>query len=418
MQCLPRDLKPLAVVALALYATGARADDSGTSVFSLGGFGTLGVVHSSEDRADFTGSIFKPSGAGHTRAWSADVDSLIAAQATARFTPKLSAVLQVVSEQDHEGTYRPHVEWANVKYQFTPEFSARIGRTVLPIYMVADSRKVNYANPWVRPPTEVYAMVPITSNDGVDASLRVAVGPAINTIQLTAGRSDSKFPDNRGLAGGTAEARHLVAVADTLESGFATVRFSVGRMRLTIPELGALFDGFRQFGPQGRAIADRYDVSDRPVTYYAVGASYDPGRWFVMGEWSKLSSNPTIGGKTGWYVTGGYRMDKVTPFASYAQANAGNLSAPGLTVSGLPAQLAASAERLNATLNGMLGSKVVQDTFSVGGRWDFMRNATFTLQYDRTRVGAGSTGALRNIQPGFEPGGNVNVFSATIDFVF
>jgi hypothetical protein len=117
-------------------------------------------------------------------------------------------------------------------------------------------------------------------------------------------------------------------------------------------------------------------------------------------------------------VTGGYRMDKVTPFASYAQANAGNLSAPGLTVSGLPAQLAASAERLNATLNGMLGSKVVQDTFSVGGRWDFMRNATFTLQYDRTRVGAGSTGALRNIQPGFEPGGNVNVFSATIDFVF
>lgn len=217
MQRLPRNLKPLALVALALYATGARADDSDTSMFSLGGFGTLGVVHSSEDRADFTGSLFKPSGAGHTRAWSADVDSLIAAQATARFTPKLSAVLQVVSEQDYEGTYRPHVEWANVKYQFTPEFSARIGRTVLPIYMVADSRKVNFANPWVRPPTHIYAMVPITSNDGVDASLRVPVGPAINTIQLTAGRSDSKFPDSRGLASGsaTAEARHLPLVSTT-----------------------------------------------------------------------------------------------------------------------------------------------------------------------------------------------------------
>ena len=87
MRRLPGNLKPLALVALALYATGARADDSDTSMFSLSGFGTLGVVHSSADRADFTASIFKPYGAGHTRAWSADVDSLIAAQATARFTP-------------------------------------------------------------------------------------------------------------------------------------------------------------------------------------------------------------------------------------------------------------------------------------------------------------------------------------------
>src|SRR5688572_31146235 len=55
--------------------------------------------------------------------------SLIAGQVNANFTPKLSAVLQVVAEPNHQGNYDPHVEWANIKYQFTPDFSVRIGRS-------------------------------------------------------------------------------------------------------------------------------------------------------------------------------------------------------------------------------------------------------------------------------------------------
>jgi hypothetical protein len=60
----------------------------------------------------------------------------------------------------------------------------------------------------------------------------------------------------------------------------------------------------------------------------------------------------------------------------------------------------------------------VQNTVSIGSRWDFMRNTDLKLQLDRTRIGAGSTGGLINIQPGFQLGGSVTVFSATIDFVF
>jgi len=60
----------------------------------------------------------------------------------------------------------------------------------------------------------------------------------------------------------------------------------------------------------------------------------------------------------------------------------------------------------------------VQKTLSFGGRWDFAKNAALKLQYDRTRLGAGSSGALINLQPGFQPGGEFTVFSAAIDFVF
>src|ERR1700729_1828568 len=113
----------------------AASDDASASLFSFSGFGTLGVVHSSESEADFTNSTFKPNGAGFTRAWSADVDSRLGAQVMANVTSQLSAVVQVISEQLYDNTYRPHVEWANIKYQFTPEFSVRVGRTVLSSFM-------------------------------------------------------------------------------------------------------------------------------------------------------------------------------------------------------------------------------------------------------------------------------------------
>jgi hypothetical protein len=54
----------------------------------------------------------------------------------------------------------------------------------------------------------------------------------------------------------------------------------------------------------------------------------------------------------------------------------------------------------------------------VGVRWDFIRNAALKVQYQYLDLDDGSPGVLTNTQPGFEPGGSVNLFSAAIDFVF
>ena len=58
-----------------------------------------------------------------------------------------------------------------------------------------------------------------------------------------------------------------------------------------------------------------------------------------------------------------------------------------------------------------------QRSMSVGARWDFMKNIALKVQYDHTRIGAGSSGTLTNIQPGFVSGGTLNLFSIAIDFV-
>jgi opacity protein-like surface antigen len=409
-----RKLTHFTLLVAVLYAGSASADDLTAPQFSFSGFGTLGMVHSSEDQADFTSSLLKPDGAGYSHAWSPDVDSLIGGQVTATITPQLSAVLQLIAEQNYDNTYRPHVEWANIKYQFTPDFSVRAGRIVLPTLLFSDTRKVAYTYPWVRPPLEVYRLVPVTSSDGVDASYQIRIGEFTNLLQARYGKIDKHLPNDRG----DIKARQSWGLTYTGEYHDVTVHISYEPSHITLDNVKPVFDGFRQFGPQGIAIADKYDVDNKATSVTTVGARYDPGQWFVVGEAARVVTHSFIGRGTGWYLSGGYRLGKFTPYLTYGQVKSDNLSDPGLNLSTLPPPAVGLAAGLNAALNSLLSAKPVQNTVSIGGRWDFMSNAALKLQYDHTDIGAGSSGMLTNLQPGFQTGGKVNVFSATVDFVF
>jgi hypothetical protein len=410
-----RKLITLSLVAMGLHATAAHAEETDTPMFLFGGFGTLGMVHSSEDKANFKSSVLVPTGAGYSHAWSADVESRIGAQVTANFSPQISAVVQVISEQRYDNSYMPGVEWANLKYQFTPDFSIRVGRIVQPDFLVSDYRKLGYSNVWVRPPIEVYSLMPVNSSDGVDTSYRVHAGEFTNTLQANYGNTDVKLANG----GGVAQAKDEWAIYDTVEYGHTTLHVNYHQTNLTVAAYKPLFDGFRQFGPEGIAIADKYDVTNKRYRFIGLGASYDPGNWFVMGEWGSTNIEAVIGKRSAWYASGGYRLGKFTPYLTYAQTKAdSNTSDPGLNVSTLPANMAVAAASLNVGLNTLLGTIPVQKTISVGTRWDFMKNTDLKLQFDHIRIGAGSSGVLTDIQPGFQTGGTVNVFSTTIDFVF
>ena len=404
-----------ALAALALSASVARADDGGPPTLSFSGFGTLGAAHSSERQADFTSTSLKPDGAGYSRRWSADVDSRLGAQMIADITGQVSVVVQLVSEQGPDNSYRPTVEWANVKFQVTPDFSVRVGRIQLPAYMVSDSRKVGYANAWIRPPVEVYDLEPISSSDGLDLQYRVNIGQVSATVQALYGRSDPRLP----VGSGNAKARDARGVAVNGERGAATVHVAYLKANVTLDALDPLFAGFRQFGPQGVALADQYGTTNKPFTFLTVGGAFDPGDWFVQAEWGRADNHSAFLRKSAWYVTGGIRRGALTPHATYAHAKADSATSdPGLTLSTLPPSLAGPASALNAGLNAVLAMAPVQNTVSLGMRWDFAKNVAAKIQYDHLRIGAGSPGTLINPQPAFQTGGSVNVFSAAIDFLF
>jgi hypothetical protein len=410
---------PLIAVALLAFQGIAQGQDAASSPVTFSAYGTLGVIRSSNDNADYLVDAYQSNGAGRTREWSAAADTRLGVQMTAALTPRISALVQVLSQQNFESSYRPVVEWANLKYLVTPDFSIRAGRVVLPVFMATDTRRVGYANAWVRPPAELYSLVPVTTNDGVDASYRLELGATSHTLQATFGRSDSDFPDSAGFEAGTAKVRDLLALVDTIEWGFATLRLSYGRAKLTIEAQEPFFAAFRQFGPEGVAISDRYSVKDRAVDFVGVGAAYDPGEWFAMAEWARFDTNSIVGTKSAWYVSGGYRIGKVMPYLTYARIKAdSNTSDPGLTLAALPPQVQPTAAFLNGVLNEQLNLLPQQRTLSVGLRWDFARNAAFKMQYDHVDLDANSRGMFGNVTPDFRPGGKVGLFSLALDFVY
>jgi hypothetical protein len=407
-----RDIARVAVVSAGLVSAAAAAGP-GDSMFSVAGFGTLGAVHSSEHDADFTPSFFKPDGAGYTNDWSMAPDSLAALQATAVFTPRLSAVVQVLAQQNYNDTFWPHVEWADVKYQFTPEFGIRAGRTVVPTFLVSEARNVGYTYQWLRPPVEVYGLDPNTSNDGLDASYRLQTGKVLQTLELVFGSRNQEVAH-----AGQVKAEHGWIVSDTLEYGALTLHVAFQKTTLAVPYLAGLFDAFRAFGTQGNALADEYDPQRKRATILSLGALYDPGRWFVTAEGGRSNLDSVFGRNSGWFASGGYRFTKFTPYLTYGVASTNGLSDAGLGTAGLPPAVAAEAMALNDTLDTLLSTKRVQNTVSAGIRWDFMKNADFKLQVDHTRIDAGSTGALLNIQPGFTLGARYTLIGAAVDFVF
>ena len=265
-------LYALCLAAILWYpdTAGADSEDAVASMFSFSGFGTLGVVHSSEDQADFSANIFQANGAGYTRQWSPDVDSRIGAQVVATVSAKLSAVLQIVSEQNFDGTYWPHVEWANIQYHFTPDFSVRLGRSILPGFLFSDTRLVGYTYPWVRPPVELYSLIPVDANDGIDILYHLQVGDLVDRIQGNFGYSNSQVPNNRG----TSRGRNSWGFTNTAEYGPVTLLLSFQASHLTDTASDPFFDAFRQFGPQGIAIANQYDNDDKLIEIEDVGAVF------------------------------------------------------------------------------------------------------------------------------------------------
>src|SRR4051794_21934574 len=84
--------------------------------WKFSGYGTVGAVHSDNREADYLVDAFKPNGPGYTHAWSTDVDTRLGLQLTGQITPALSMVVQVLAQQNAENSYRPAVEWANLRW--------------------------------------------------------------------------------------------------------------------------------------------------------------------------------------------------------------------------------------------------------------------------------------------------------------
>lgn len=390
----------LAATLIACGITPGIALAQSSPEFKFSGFGTLSAVHSSDSTSDFVGTLFQPNGAGHTKSTSLAPDTKLGAQVNATFTDKFSGVLQVVSQHQYDNSFKPMVEWANLKYQLTPELSVRAGRIAAPSYLLSESRFVGYSYAWARPPEEAYGVLSITSNDGIDATWRSQIGGANNSVQAFVGKSSVKLSSSTEV-----KSNPSWGINDSVEIGSLTLRagYNSFKLDLGISSVQPLLAAATRMGLT--AIADKYKLNDMKLSAVSLGANYDPGNWFVMGEYVELKGAGFLSDSKSWYASGGYRFGSLTPYVSYASTKAG-----------IDAETGAGA--LNASFTSTLYAfNATQKTSAVGLRWDAMNNVALKFQYDHITTGDRSNGRLK-ASTGFVQGKGVNVVTVAADFVF
>jgi len=189
---------------LGIFACVASAEAASTDQpkVTVGGFGSLGISHSSMHSGDYVLDSGIPTGPGLSDNWSLKNDTRIAGHLAAQFSPKLSAVLQIDAEYHSGNTYQPEIEFANVKYAFTSNVYVRVGRVALPTFLESENRDIGYTYAWVHPPVEVYQQEPTAHSDGMDVGYRFQIGEVGNSIKAIYGRSSIDTSEFLGISGG------------------------------------------------------------------------------------------------------------------------------------------------------------------------------------------------------------------------
>jgi hypothetical protein len=320
-----------AIVTGALFQVPAQAQTLDSLLsnvdFTFGGYGTIGTVRTNTNAAQFTRGT-EDSGAGKT--FDERPDSNLGLQATARFTPWLAITAQVLEDSDD---LTDLVSWAYVKLDPIDNLSLKLGRVEVPLFAVSESRDINYANIWLRPPNEVYAMANIEELDGGQATYTQGIGST--HLSLTGYAGDSEL-----------------AVSETQQYHAWDVHGAV--LSWEIPWLtlrGSFTTSETEISP---GVHDKYTFED-------LGVIMDHNNIVAQAEFVRRydASNPSLVDANGWYVFGSYRFGAVVPYASYAA-----------TIKSKPYNNEASVSS-------------DQSTEALGVRWDAFKSADLKFQVER-----------------------------------
>ena len=398
MNCSPRSVYLFALMT-ACIAT-CHAADSPTVTIS--GFGTAALTATDTDDAEY---IRPNQSNGVGKSPRTGVDSNFGIQASAKLNNNFSVTVQGLARKIAEDHYGAELAWAFVKYKVNDEFSFRVGRMGLPVYMLSDFRNVGYAQTMIRPPSEVYRQVTADSFNGADVVYQHSFGDTTLTAQFAAGNAKNKSPGNSYVEFKPVTALHVLA-----ENGPFTFRFGRADATFSVVDnapLNGLLATLNQVGLT--QVATDFKVVDVKGSFTSLGAMLDYKNFLVQAEYAKRKTETrAVMDTTSYYAMLGYRYGKFTPYYYY-----GNIKQDvPRTYAGLPTT--GPLAGLTAAVNSV-AKAALQSTNAIGVRWDFHKSAAFKLQVDRVTPKDGN-GAFINAKPTFK--GPVNVYAAGIDFVF
>lgn len=385
-----------------VLASGPALAEEGGRPFSVSGFGTLGLTHTTSDAAHFVRDLYAPDGA--RRQWTPKVDSLLGMQFDYAPSETVSGTVQAVSRYRHDRSYDPEISLAFLRVSPNRQLDLRFGRLGTDFFMLADSRMVGYSYLTVRPSGDFFWHLPFYSINGADATVTFPAGEGALRMKAFAGRTYERMAledETWKLNGALMQGAYAEWQGGPwqVRASYANIRF-----RSNLPLRNLLLNAGLD-ATSAQIVEDDLATRDKRTDYFSLGAVYEHGPW--QGQ---LMANVIEQGnrffEDSWSVMSllGYRLGSVTPFVGYSRALSRTRPATDL------GPLTPVAARM------MAESHVDQHTVSLGARWDVLRDVAFKVQLDGIRGTPTSLLPYRRETASWD--GRMKVLSATLDFIF
>ena len=413
----------------ALFALAEESPQSAVSPLRFSGYGTLSWSVDDNDHLAPVRDYSEPVPHGYASRQTLLLDSRIGGQATYLISSKTEAVVQLnVREQLAKGL-GPAIELAYLDYQLAPDLKVRVGRVGYNGFLLSDQRNIGYAITWVRPPIDFYGWVPVFSVNGLDATLDLPQGNARWRIRAQAGTTYSQL----GLPAPTGETvfnyrmndlRSLSVMGDAgswrwkatySEGHIAHEAAALIPLQADLDQVAAA--GIPGVSAEAGNLRQQDTFRDARQRLVTLGAAYDDGTWIGQAELGHLSTTTVItpSGPSGYLVLG-RRIEAYTPYvmAAFAKPDKAVLA----PVPGNDWSAYGLAELQTTAYAAAALTRVDQTTLSAGVRRDFDHRTALKLQWDHTTIQPYGYGLWVYAPAIYATRSQVNLLTASLDFVF
>ncbi len=406
------------ILTILLLISSTSIADEAYPNWSIKGFGSLGLIRSDSNKIGFYRNRTQTQEIN--KSLDISTDSRLGVQLDVDLTDSWHITSQFIA-RDHAGDFlEQNLDWAFLRWYPNEDTVVRAGRMGFDAFLLSDYRNVGFAYPWMRPPHEFYANIPITHYDGIDIRKSLSLDHDLVSLKAYAGYTSTQLSEeyyDTELEGPMAGANIVYETGSwRLRAGYTYIRQVVDidtrslKLQINDATNNFLFPNLNQLAPL-------ITFKDSNIHFMSLGTSYDDGTWLVHAEASYMDTegqelfNPDTASA---YLSIGRRFSNVTLYSLYGVSHSFQkktaIPDPRFPDPRLLLIQQDVEERFNS-------QAINQQSLSIGLRWDFHPKVAFKAQWSHYWLGEDGD-ALWQRDVGVDTPENVNVMSFGIDFIF
>lgn len=300
---------------------------------SFSGFGTLGYAYENEKDLAYRRDITRTTDLDTDGSFA--VDSNLGLQLDGQINRHWSFTTQLLLDQGASYDLDEVTELAFLRYSPSANWDFRLGRIGVSTYAAANSRHIDYAHLWVRPPQELYGSIVFNALDGIGATY-YSNNPNFNwKTSFEFGRNKERGETPLAAEEYSTDLDEVISLSFevdhhewkwqlsyayinslTVNHGSQTQSIRTGLSALaTNPTLSALFP---LVSAEAASAYDAFTIEDEQIDYLQAALVYFDGHWTAQTEVFNIDAEKdSIPQGYGGYLLVGHTFNSVTPYAIY-----------------------------------------------------------------------------------------------------